>query len=86
MDLTNIGLEALLIAAIIAASKVITAVFDPKLTLERWYPLLPVIVAIPVAILRFWDKGPLAVALNVIIYGFIAGHAYKTGKTTILGQ
>jgi hypothetical protein len=86
MDLTSLGIDIALIAAIVAAAKVITTVFDPKATLERWYPLLPLILAIPVSMVKYWGAGVLQIVLNTFIYGALAAYAYKTGKTTILGQ
>ena len=86
MDWTTLGIEALLVAAIIAGTKILTAALDPGKLAERWYPLLPILLAIPVAILRWWGSPWPQIALKVFIYGFIAGHAYKTGKTSVLGQ
>ena len=86
MDLTTLGLDAALVAAIIAGTKLLTRMLDPKKLAERWYPLIPIAMAVPVAMLRYWSEGPLKIALMAIVYGFIAGHAYKTGKTTILDQ
>ncbi len=86
MDLTALGLEAVLIATIIAVTKVLTQVADPGKRFERWYPLIPLILAIPVAVLRYWNDGVVKIALQTITYGAISAYVYKTGKTTVLGQ
>jgi len=86
MDLTSIGIDVALVAAIVGLAKILTTVFDPKATLERWYPLLPLMLAIPAAVAKFWFEGALKIALMAFIYSALAAYAYKTGKTTILGQ
>ena len=85
MDLTTLGLDAALVAAIIAGTKLFTRMLDPRKDFERWWPLLPILLAVPVATLRYWGDGALKVALMVIVYGFVAGHLYKTGKS-VLGK
>ena len=86
MDITTLGIDVTMLAAIIAGTKLLTVMIDPAKKLERFYPLVPIILAIPVSMLRYWAEGPIKIALMVIVFGFIAGHAYKTGKTTVLGQ
>jgi hypothetical protein len=34
----------------------------------------------------FWPDGVLVIIVKAFVYGFAAGHIYKTGKTTILGE
>jgi hypothetical protein len=86
MDLTTIGIDVALVAAIVGVTKVLTFVFDPKAVLSRWYPLLPLLLGIPAAMAKFWFDGALKVVLMAFVYGALAAYAYKTGKTTILGQ
>lgn len=86
MDLTSIGIDAALVAAIVGLVKVLTTVFDPKAALSRWYPLLPLLLAIPCAMAKFWFDGAPKVILMAFVYGALAAFAYKTGKTTIMNQ
>lgn len=86
MDLTSIGIDAALVAAIVGVVKVLTSVFDPKKVLERWYPLFPLVLAIPCAMAKFWFDGVLQIILMAFVYGSISSFAYKFAKTTILGQ
>ena len=86
MDLTSLGIDAALVAAIVGVVKVLTAVFDPKKILERWYPLFPLVLAIPCAMAKFWGNGVLQIILMAFVYGALASFAYKFGKTTVLNQ
>lgn len=84
--MATLGLDLGIIAAIIAATKVLTMVIDPAKKLERWYPLLPVFLGAAITIPLFWPDGVLVIIVKAFVYGFAAGHIYKTGKTTILGE
>ncbi len=86
MDLASLGLDLGIIMAIICATKLLTAIIDPAKKLERWYPLLPVFFGAVISIPLFWNDGVLAIIVKAFVYGFVAGHTYKTGKTTILGE
>jgi uncharacterized membrane protein YeaQ/YmgE (transglycosylase-associated protein family) len=86
MDFAKLGLDLGIIGAIIAATKILTLVIDPQKKLERWYPLLPVLIGAAITIPLFWRDGTLVIIVKAFVYGFGAGHIYKTGKSIILGD
>jgi hypothetical protein len=86
MDLLTLGLDMIFIAGIVIVVKVATMLFDPAGKLARWYPLAPLIVSAPLAVVRYWALGWQMIVFNAVVFGFAAAWVYKTGKTTILGQ
>jgi hypothetical protein len=86
MDISSVGIDVGIVAAIVVAVKGVTRYLDPKGKLARLYPLFPIVLAVPCAILRNMGKPWYEVTLQAFIYGCFAGQAYKTGKTTIFGQ
>jgi len=86
MNLEQLVVDGAMVGVIVAGTKVLTTMLDPKKRLERWYPIIPIVLAIPLAGLRYARAGWLEVIVMTLVYGFAAGHAYKTGKTTVLGQ
>lgn len=86
MDILSIGIEAGLVVAIIAITKVITMVVDPKGTLSRWYILIPTVLAVAVAFIITKPLSLQDVLKNILIYAAVSTYFYKFGKTTVLGQ
>jgi len=86
MNIEQLAVDGAIVGVIVAGTKVLTKMLDPKKAYERWYPLAPIVLAIPLAGLRYWRAGWVEAVVMTLVYGFLAGHSYKTGKTTVLGQ
>ena len=86
MDLASLGLDLGIVGAIICATKLLTVIIDPAKKLERWYPLMPVFFGAMISVPLYWNDGILSIIVKAFVYGFVAGHLYKTSKTTILGE
>jgi len=89
MDIASLGFNAVAIALVVVLTKVLTETFDKDRKLERWYPIIPALLAMPAALLT---AKPLAAEnWQAIVWSWMgiagfASWAYKTGKTTILGK
>lgn len=84
MDLTNLGLDMLVVGGIISITKVVTS-YDKKKKYKRWYPVIPCLLGVVVA---YFLTDPFlwkAFGNNVIAYVGAPTYLYKFGKTTVLG-
>lgn len=92
LDVTNFfeGLNLLLYAAVFVitgAIRHLTKDFFDKDPGARFLPVVPMLIGAVLAMLGVCDLdgGLLNKAIFGLISGAIVGHAYKTGRTSILG-
>lgn len=83
MEFTTLGLNIVIIAAIIALTNVIKG-FDKKNKFERFYILIPLILGIIAAIFMTIPLSWQGVGYNGLVYGAISAYLYKAKKKIIV--
>jgi hypothetical protein len=77
---------AVVVPIIIAVTLGITKYLDPKRKLERFYPLIPIMLGTVVSLALASPFHWQVIAVGIFMYGFGAMATYKVGKTTVLGK